>query len=448
MKVARIRIQNVMGIEELEINDPGSVTTVEARNGKGKTSLIEAIRSVVEGGHDATLIRNGADVGEVVIVLDDETTITKRITAEGSKLSVTRPDIGEIRSPKSYVDRLFNALSVNPIQFLNLPEKEQARALLEIAPLKLDRGAVEALVGDLITLRESDFRGHPLEVLEGIDRRVYDERTGVNRAAKEKQGTVNTLKQGLTDPDETDYSAEIASLEAERDELASRFLAEREAIDEWMDSTIESSCSEIDVDMAQLRERLTVLEAERASRVDQITREADSKHAAIDQTEPAKKEELKGRIQTLRAKSETQTATRSTRRTVAQLEREIQALNDRSGNLTTAREHLDNLRLAMLKDLPIRGLEVREGILYKGDVPFRRLNKAEQVKVAIRLAQLQAGDVPLVCVDGIEALDGPTFEAFRKHASQTDLQFIVTRVTPETQDAPQGLQVLREAVPA
>lgn len=442
MRVARIRISNVMGIEELEIDNPGSITTVEARNGKGKTSLIEAIRSVVDGGHDATLLRNGADVAEVVILLDDETEIRKRITADGSKLSVTRPDIGEIGSPKKYVDRLFNALSVNPVAFLTLPEKQQAQALLEALPLQLDRSEVESVVGELISVRDSDFRGHPLDVLDGIHKRVYDERTGINRASKEKKATVDQLKQSLpSDAPEQDPEQQLDIALQAQTELQ-RIRGEKiDALQDEVDEDVLKLRDAAEAEISRLQRQLStaIEEKQRGHQglVDQIRGEYEPQL-----------EELAGLIGSLRQQSRTAAAANNTRQVLDRLGGEVDSLTEKSAALTAALAELDGLKLSLLKGLPIKGLEVRDGILYKGDIPFRRLNKAEQVKVAIRLAQLQAGDVPLVCVDGIEALDGPTFQAFREHAAKTDLQFIVTRVTPETDRAPEGLQVMKEAIPA
>ncbi len=75
-------------------------------------------------------------------------------------------------------------------------------------------------------------------------------------------------------------------------------------------------------------------------------------------------------------------------------------------------------------------MEIRGGEVYKGGIPFDRLNRAEQVKLAIRVAQLRAGELKLVCVDGLEVLDAQTFAAFAENAPRAGLQFVVTRVAP------------------
>ena len=75
MKVTSISIENVMGVERLAFA-PGVLTLVEGRNGAGKTSILEAVRSALRGGHDPSLLRAGAERGSVRLVVEDGTVIT------------------------------------------------------------------------------------------------------------------------------------------------------------------------------------------------------------------------------------------------------------------------------------------------------------------------------------------------------------------------------------
>src|SRR5688572_20078808 len=92
LKVAKVHISNIRGIKEMEF-EPGSCTESSGKNGQGKTSILEAINAALSGGHDATLLRKGEEKGEIVIVLDDNTTITKRISAGGSSTIVSKDDM-------------------------------------------------------------------------------------------------------------------------------------------------------------------------------------------------------------------------------------------------------------------------------------------------------------------------------------------------------------------
>mgnify|MGYP001493802624 CR=1 FL=1 len=92
-------------------------------------------------------------------------------------------------------------------------------------------------------------------------------------------------------------------------------------------------------------------------------------------------------------------------------------------NLHAVRKRYDEVEV-------IRGidLEVRDGEIFRNDVPFDRLNTAQQVEVAVEVAKLRAADLGVICVDRIECLDSASLEAFRKSALESGLQLFVTRV--------------------
>ncbi|HSW40817.1 MAG TPA: hypothetical protein VLL97_15145, partial [Acidobacteriota bacterium] len=97
--------------------------------------------------------------------------------------------------------------------------------------------------------------------------------------------------------------------------------------------------------------------------------------------------------------------------------------------LTHTLGQLEILKANLLETLPIQGLEIKDGDIHVGGIPFDRVNTAERVRLAIEVAKLRAGTLPLVCVDGLECLDPETFEAFKAEAMQSGLQFVVSRVT-------------------
>ena len=137
MRVSKIRLSNYMGVQELSIR-PGKLTVIAGKNGSGKSSVLSAIRNALGGkGHDATLIRNGSKQADVILDLDDGIEVRERITAEDTKRSVQGRDIGKISKPKTYLDKLSDALSLNPIDLLLANDKERLRLVLQAMPLKV-----------------------------------------------------------------------------------------------------------------------------------------------------------------------------------------------------------------------------------------------------------------------------------------------------------------------
>ncbi len=165
MKVTQVRIKNVLGIEELEFK-PGQVTVIEGSNASGKTSILEAFRAAVGGGHDATLLHNGAKEGEIVLVLDDSVEIQKTISELESSVAVVHPDFGAIKKPQTWIDRLSDVLSVNPIQFLT-KGKDRLKNLLEVLPLQVTAEQIQSVAPHLSEedIKEIDCSKHGLVVL-------------------------------------------------------------------------------------------------------------------------------------------------------------------------------------------------------------------------------------------------------------------------------------------
>ncbi|MNE63998.1 hypothetical protein D3C80_1593820 [compost metagenome] len=81
--------------------------------------------------------------------------------------------------------------------------------------------------------------------------------------------------------------------------------------------------------------------------------------------------------------------------------------------------------------MPIPGLEVRDGEVFRNGITFDRLNTAQQVDIAVEIAKLRAGELGVICVDGIEALNSQAFDEFRERALQSGLQLFVSRVSDE-----------------
>lgn len=417
MRVAQIQIRNVLGIEELDIA-PGNLTVVRGKNGQGKTSTLEAIRAALSGGHDATLLRSGAESGEVVLVLDDGVEVRKKITEARSTVTVTHPEYGKIGGPQTYLDKLTDALSVNPVAFLTAPAKKRGEYLLEAAPLTLDRAEVKAAVGDLLDAVPTD--GPALDVLAALHKRLYDERTGVNRTTKEKRTTAVQLSESL--PDEAEANgADAESLRAERSRIDHELGEVEIALDRKASAAIDALREETQAKIDALKEAAT-------KKADEI------RQAAIDEADTARQkvvpelDRLTAEIATAEERERQAERIRTTREVVAKLTKEANDSDDRAKALTAAMDSLAALKGKLLADLPFDGVEVIGGEVFKDGIPFDRLNRAAQVRLAVELAGIRAGDLGLVCVDGLECLDEETFAAFCAEAGEAALQFVVTRV--------------------
>lgn len=459
-RIKLLRFKNILGIDELEI-EPGAVTLIEGRNGVGKTSFLAGVLALFGGGHDATLIRNGAKDAEVVGVLDDDDSVRLRITQKGSYREVTTADGAVRKSPQSWLNERTDALALNPVRFLEATPEEQARMLLEAMPVEVTAeevlDAMGTAAGDFDPMAPGPIPGHGLDVIDRFRRRVYDERTGVNRLVREHEGTVKQLAAAV--PEDSDPAAEekiaadIAGCEGRlqvieqarqqhRDQVHAEYEASVQKATAAAGESARKIVAEADERIEALKAEIRELAAKRDATVNDLQRGRDREVARLsdlrtqrigehDRELDGEAATLRERVAELRGHVQRAHDAARTRAALDQQRRKLAAAKAESEQLTAAIERLDALKGTLLERLPMKGLTVRDGQLYRGDIPFHRLNRAEQIKAAIRLAEIRAGEIPIVCADGLEALDPETFNAFVAEAKGRDVHLFLTRVTSD-----------------
>jgi energy-coupling factor transporter ATP-binding protein EcfA2 len=409
VKVNKVRIENILGLETFEF-EPGNVTIISGKNGVGKSSVLESLKFALTGGSDATIKRKGADKGEVVIVLDDAT-ITRQ-TDKAATVDVA--GVGPIRRVAEFLKSRIDSLSFNPVQFLLAPKDKRTEWFLEMVPVE---------VGD-DELRAAGVETLPPPARNGLDRiasaykMAYDARTGANRALKEKRAAVAQLAEGLVDVAPVDLltlradkdrltGALAAGLNVMKDDAAAKLKAVRENAQRRIDEIKALLAKEED----SIREAL-VLESDRLNAQAQVAIESATAALAVAE------EQAKQAAQQTR-----------TREMVARMTSEAATLESESGRYSATLDNLDALKTRALDRLPIKGVEIRDGEILVGGIPFDRVNTAARVQFVLNVAMLRKGSLPLVLLDGLECLDPDTFEAFVAAAGTLDAQFICTRVT-------------------
>lgn len=368
MKVTKIEIKNVMGLRDAEIS-PKQVTLVSGKNGIGKTSIMAAISSVITGGHDATLLRNGEESGESVIVIDDNITLKKSIGESKSSLDVSL-DGRNISSPASYVKDLFGT-GFNPIKFLSMADKDRIGEMLKALPITLGENELQSIIGSLSTVLDS--KQHPLKQIDQAHTLVFDERRQINRIVSEAEKTISSLSAGIIAVND-DADIEIASISEE--------------------------IQEIDAEIAKLNERKSVLRSDLA-RVNQMM-EASAKQKAIkDEIERMNKSARENGLKSL-------------------------ALSDQL-------EKLNRLKQSLTSQAKISGMsiEINEGALYIDGVQFDRLNTAKRIQVALEIASNNMGKIRFAVVDGAECLDSETLDLFAKIAKDKNIQLLLFAVSDD-----------------
>ncbi len=432
MKIAQVKINNILGITELEFT-PAGFTEISGPNGTGKTSVLEAIKAAVGGGHDATLLRQGSEKGEVVLLLDNGDQIRKRVTPSRSTSEVMQGGL-KAAKPSDAIKALTDMLSINPVDFLRAPKKDRVKVLLETMPLVADTDVLAQLAGVPVTAQAGV---HALDVISAVHKQVYDDRTGTNRAIKEKESTINQMELALPDApagidlSEDELTAKASTLNQTKEAELLRIQNKLEGIRKDSQSVIDTIRAEAQAKIDAIKEQAARdIEAEKAKLAD-IESKAGIQREKTLTAFSANMEPVSQALAIIKANRENVAKREQGLATVKKLTDELEDLKKDAERQTKALSDIEAYKEQLLNGLPIRGLVVREGEIYRDDIHFDRLNTAQQVDIAVEIAKLRAGELGVICVDGLELLDPQAFEAFKARALSSGLQLFVTRVSDE-----------------
>lgn len=434
MRVNRVRISNILGIDYLEI-EPGEVTVIKGQNGTGKTSVISALKAVMRGGHQATLLRKGALVGEVVLVMDNGMEIRKRVTEGRSSLAARHPAYGKLQGAATWLKSAVDQLTVNPVAFLTAPNR--ADLLLQAMPLEKDEETLTEVLERFelpipVKLEQSD---HALTAIAAVREVVYKERTVVNRVAREAKASVNQLKGSLPDPADTPAEDDLQGMEvalARSRKLLSDDLHDAESKATKRRHTVELTAEERKREIERrAAEELAKIDQWLQGNTDEIQSELDEERANL---RVAHEPGIGQQVADLSAARERVRVARqheNTRAIMADHQTTADEKTAQGDALTAALNDLDELKSRQLADLPVDGLEVTGKDITLNGIPFATLNRAEQVRLAVEVAKLRKGDIPLVCLDGMEALDAERFQLLTDALKKEGIQAIVTTVSDD-----------------
>ena len=422
MKVSKLKITNIMGIEDILIEPSKQTTIVSGENGAGKTSIFEAIRNLISGGHDAKIIRSGTEAAETVIEFDDSVIINKSITEKGSD---TKVNVGghNISSPMKYIGELFGS-GFNPVTFLSMKPEQRVDAILKAIPMKIDRDIASEITGypkqQLVDMQNAihvivDWDAHGLKVLADLHKLFYETRTIHNNKIRSLTEQVKTISESLITTPE-DLSAEIANrqtyldrLSDKKQELADKFAADKDDLNK-------EETAELDEVRAKYAKRRADLGSKYNDAMDDVVKEQTDANA-----------ELSG----LYARQDAFTKQTSARETLEKFKKDIydeQVFADGCSNVI----HLiADWKKEKASQYQIVGMsvEIKDKELLIDGLPFDKLNKAKQIKLAVAIGEMGLGKARIMIIDGAEALDSESMELLDTEADAKDIQLMLFKVT-------------------
>jgi energy-coupling factor transporter ATP-binding protein EcfA2 len=478
--IVRIKIKNFMSVSNVEI-EPGQINQIVGENGQGKTTIVKAIEWAAKGGGDTSLIKIGEDSAEVTIELPDETVIRRRMNGKGdSTVSVTREGF-KAPSPQSYLDTLFSSYSLNPIEILE--PKKRNEALLQAIDLKVTKSVLAEKLNMVENqLPPLEYDQHGLKVIDQAHKYFYQRRAEANRDAAEKRKRWQVNKEQLGEiPYKMDHTAEQIRSMIKTDEAllntASMKVTEIEnKIKEQAKSAdlikrSEDLLTKIDAEIKLMREQslraiedlqvkhnhaiemlkanqqleMTTVRNKWAADLDlQEARKAEGRQyiANLQTSEPiAEPTELRAQVTSLDERVKTLNVQLKNAEVLSSWMKQSEMIEQMDVEAKKAESFAESLshkvealHSSIKKDLmssvemPVEGLEYRDGEFYISNVAIDNLSTSESIAIAVAISRKLAKTTKIICIDGVESLDENTWALFRKQIDGDGFTYFVSKV--------------------
>lgn len=409
MKATSIHIKNFMGIKEAHI-EPGNINYIQGKNGTGKTSLIEAMKFLFKAKSNPFVIHEGSDRAEVVMEIDNAFEINRIQKSNKTDLNVKQ----------SMIDGLVDHDSINPLDLLFVKPKERLEIVLSALPVELDPVEVQSISGEKVP-----FNGNPFEYIDNVRKVVYDKRTTVNVAKREKEGSLKQFRDmiaSLNIPEDLDAKIKECDdkLKAINDKyngttlaLSSKYREE----EKQLNTAKAAEIREIEVKYQEMYDNMNGY----------FNRDKDLAQTEYNETFYA----VKNDRNLLDKMSEQKGALAQTNANIHRFTEEVTKLAEDSEAKSAIINKIDEYKVKMVSHIPIKGLEIKDGDIFYNGIEFSKLNTATQILLAVDIAALKMGKFKLLFIDGAERLDADSLKVLEDKINEIGAQAFLGYVTNE-----------------
>lgn len=470
MKTTKIRIKNLFGISETELD--GKSIEITGTNGTGKTSVIDAIKYALTNGSDRDyIIKQGEAEGEIIIETDTGLYIDRRKRTNKADYKSVKDGGREVQGPEAMLKTLFTPLQLDPVRFIQLDKKEQNRIILDLVEFDWDLNWIKEQFGEIP--EGVDYTQNILQVLNDIqaDNGVYfQSRQDINRDLRNKRAFVEEIAanipegydaekweeynlgeayrrieqakeinsrierakifkdsydnkvRGYEGEKELEISAEKDAIAAERDHLTStieRLKAEIKAAEDKLLTLDGRLKDKVDLAESRYNEKIAKLDSDMQTADKYIGREPVD--VAEDEAEVRTAEEMRKHLNEYKRMQD--------------LEEDCGRLRDISEELTRKIELARNLPGQILETatLPVEGLTVENGIPLIHGLPVSNLSEGEKLELCVEVALSKPNNLQIILIDGAEKLSDENREKLYRKCRERGLQFIATRTTNDNE---------------
>lgn len=204
MKITKIKIKNLFGIKETELD--GRNVEVTGTNGTGKTSVIDAVKlALTNDSARDYVIKQGEQEGEIIVETDTGLYIDRKKRTGKADYRSIKDGGKDVAGPEAMLKTLFTPLQIAPVAFIQMDKKEQNRLILDLIEFDWDLNWIKEQFGEIP--RDVNYEQNILQVLNDIqakDGYYYKTRQDINRDLRNKKAFVEEIAETIP----ADYDAE------------------------------------------------------------------------------------------------------------------------------------------------------------------------------------------------------------------------------------------------
>jgi hypothetical protein len=407
-RVLRLVAENVKKLKAVDITPDRHTVMVTGRNAQGKSSVLQCIEYAL-GGKKAlpsVPIRRGEDDGQILCILGDNETgekllVKRTFRADGkTNLEITAEGGFAAPSPQTILDALVSKVSFDPTSFVRMDDDKQLETLRQ-------------LVGLDFTADDRQYKT------------IYDNRTQVNRTAKEKAAQAAGI---VVPPDTPAEEVSIEGLMAqqrERQEKNKLNQRERDKVQSLQrDVTIhDEQITRVESDISELERQL---ESKRRSlaaskeRLAQAIALCNAQKATVAVLEDADTRDIEQQI--VNAQTVNRNVGKAQQK--AALLKEAEAQQAASKELTGKLEAIEAEKTTKLASVawPVAGLGFGDtGVTYNG-LPFSQASGAEQLRVSVAIGAALSPRLKVILCRDASLLDEEQLGVITEFAEKEGIQ--------------------------
>lgn len=406
MKVVKLIISNFLCVKAVSITPDGNIVRIEGKNEAGKSSIINALWSAILGTlyFPKSPIRKGEKNADVFVDLGD-ITVERKFTEKGMCLEVKDKAGFKSPSPQSLLNKLCTHIGHDPNEFMKMKSAQRRVYLLDL------------------TGKSDD-----LNLLDSKRKKVFEERTIVNRDVKTVEGKLA----GAPADEPVEEKSVVVLMErlnkARKADLEFKELKEELSSSVGERNLLIASVKNYVDEIKIIQDKIRVLQ-------DGIQRSVEYEKELGDKIENFPSSETDAITKELSTVEEHNSHVREIK-AARDLRVELARHKAKSDNLTAEINKIDAEKNAILTsaNIPIDNFEITDDDILIDGIPFDDLSTSKKIRISMAIGIATNPKFRVMRISQGSELDSESMAEVRKFAEENDIQVWVECVANAPQE--------------